>query len=263
MVPQIFEYDSANVRVLEMNKEFLFHGNDCASILGFMDPNDAVRNHCKHRKLVRPGDAPGLNLNNRGEYFVPEGNLYRLVMRSNLPDAEKFQDWVCDDVLPSIRKTGSYSTIQQLPEYIPLSDRAEALKILASMPGDSYTEMAIRESMVALAQEATYAIPKVIAPISGLIGDESDETGPIFQIEDLRGELDKRITHKTWSRFRGEFGKKVKAAIIADDPDYQIDMHWGTKYINGNTRSCKAYPIRFREVAKEAMNTYANSNPEI
>jgi len=41
--------------------------------------------------------------------FIPESEVYRLVMRSKLPDAEKFQDWVCEEVHPSIRKTGVYS----------------------------------------------------------------------------------------------------------------------------------------------------------
>ena len=83
--------------------------------LGYFDTDNAVRNHCKKVNDFNPGKSPGLSnygqleLNPRGAYFIPESDLYRLIMRSKLPSAERFQDWVVEEVLLSIRKTGSYS----------------------------------------------------------------------------------------------------------------------------------------------------------
>lgn len=57
--------------------------------------------------------------------YISEKNLYKVIMRSDKPQAEPFQDWVCGEVLPSIRKTGSYSVQPKLPSY------AEALRQLA------------------------------------------------------------------------------------------------------------------------------------
>lgn len=82
----------------------LFCGYDVAAILGYKKPRNAVSTHCKNATALFQGgtsDASGLK-------FIPEKDVYRLIMRSKLPSAEKFQDWVCDEVLPSLRKHGVY-----------------------------------------------------------------------------------------------------------------------------------------------------------
>ena len=55
-------------------------------------------------------------LNNAGELFLTEAGLYRMLNRSNKPEAEVFQKWVNKEVLPSIRKTGSYSLEYSVPQ---------------------------------------------------------------------------------------------------------------------------------------------------
>lgn len=102
---QIFENPQfGNVRVaMSESNEPLFCAKDVATALGYSDTNDAVARHCKSGKKVfhpHTNGFGGVNL-----IYIPEKDVYRLIMRSNLPDAEKFQDWVCDEVLPSIRKT--------------------------------------------------------------------------------------------------------------------------------------------------------------
>ena len=76
--------------------------------LGYSDTADAIQRHCKSRKKVFHPHSNGIGGVNM--IYIPEKDVYRLIMRSNLPDAEKFQDWVCDEILPSIRKTGLYAT---------------------------------------------------------------------------------------------------------------------------------------------------------
>ena len=71
--------------------------------LGYSNPSRSVQDHCKHAELFRTTNTVGLNINPRGELVVPESDVYRLIMRSNLPNAERFQDWVVEEVLPSIR----------------------------------------------------------------------------------------------------------------------------------------------------------------
>ena len=90
------------------NGEPMFCAKDVAAALGYADTADAIQRHCKSGKKVFHPHANGIGGVNM--VFITEKDVYRLIMRSNLPDAEKFQDWVCDDVLPSIRKHGAYMT---------------------------------------------------------------------------------------------------------------------------------------------------------
>lgn len=85
-----------------------FVGKDIADKLGYADPAQAISQHTKKSrkstiKSNRLGTPP-LNV-----LVIPESDVWRLVMRSNLPKAEEFQDWICEEVIPTLRKTGSVS----------------------------------------------------------------------------------------------------------------------------------------------------------
>ncbi|RGN81427.1 phage antirepressor Ant [Bacteroides sp. 4_1_36] len=87
----------------------LFKANDVARSLGYAEAAKAVRTHCKGGSVL---DTPIENQYGtvvmQPTKFISESDVYRLVMRSKLPEAEKFQDWVCEEVLPAIRKDGAY-----------------------------------------------------------------------------------------------------------------------------------------------------------
>lgn len=105
---QIFNFRSSQVRTLLVDDEPYFVANDVARTLGYVNPSKATNDHCKKATLTWGNDSLG----RRQEFkVIPESDLYRLVFRSKLPESEKFEDWVTEEVLPSIRKTGSY----QLP----------------------------------------------------------------------------------------------------------------------------------------------------
>lgn len=82
----------------------LFVAGDVASALGYSKPRNAVSTHCKgalKQGVPTKGGSQEVTL-------IPEADVYRLIMRSKLPQAEAFQDWVTEEVLPSIRKSGGY-----------------------------------------------------------------------------------------------------------------------------------------------------------
>lgn len=83
-----------------------FVAKDVAEALGYANTADAIRSHCKAASAIAIHDGR----QNREMSIIPERDLYRLVMRSKLPKAEKFEEWVVGEVLPSIRKTGAYAT---------------------------------------------------------------------------------------------------------------------------------------------------------
>ena len=99
-----------------------------AKALGYAKPNNAILTHCRatlKRGIPISGKIQDVN-------FIPEGDIYRLIMKSKLPSAEKFESWVVEEVLPSIRKHGAYMTNEVIertltdPDY--LIQLATALK---------------------------------------------------------------------------------------------------------------------------------------
>lgn len=105
---QIFAFEEKEeIRTLLINDEPYFVANDIAKVLGYKNPSDATNKHCK-RSLKRWGSD---SLGRRQEFkVIPESDMYRLIIKSNLPDAEKFENWVMEEVLPTIRKHGAYLT---------------------------------------------------------------------------------------------------------------------------------------------------------
>ena len=93
-----------DVRVIMQNGEPWFVGKDAARALGYARPNEAVSKHCKGTLKRRTPTTGGI----QEMLFIPEGDLYRLIVHSKLPSAEQFEQWVFDEVLPTIRKTGGY-----------------------------------------------------------------------------------------------------------------------------------------------------------
>lgn len=107
----VFPVTKQKVRTVWHEGNIWFVAKDVAECLGFKDTDDAIRKHCNHAKTLKPAKMAGLTSSPRGINIIPESDVYRLVMRSKLPAAEQFQTWVCEDVLPSIRKTGGYGRI--------------------------------------------------------------------------------------------------------------------------------------------------------
>ena len=94
------------VRTILDGEKILFCAADVAKALGYTNSNKAVNDHCRaitKRSTPISGKIQQIN-------FIPEGDVYRLIIRSKLPAAERFEHWVFDEVIPMIRKTGCYMT---------------------------------------------------------------------------------------------------------------------------------------------------------
>lgn len=124
----IFAFANTQVRVKEINGQIWFCANDVCRVLGYVNPRDAILMHCKSHPVGNRDRGGSIGVTNvklptnkqldkygkdKWQYndvkFIDEGNLYRLILRSTLPNARKFEDWICNEVIPSIRRTGSYS----------------------------------------------------------------------------------------------------------------------------------------------------------
>ena len=101
-----------SIRVIEQNGKYLFCGSDVAKALGYSNPRKAVRDHTRGGTKCSIPTTSG----DQTMAFIPEGDVYRLIVHSRMPGAERFEKWVFDEVLPMIRKTGGYMTASLLEQ---------------------------------------------------------------------------------------------------------------------------------------------------
>lgn len=107
-----------DIRTVTENGKTLFCGSDVAKALGYSNVRDAVGRHCKG---VVKRDTPTIS-GTQEMSFIPEGDVYRLIVRSNLPAAERFERWVFEEVIPSIRQHGGYLTPAKIEEVLANPD---------------------------------------------------------------------------------------------------------------------------------------------
>ncbi|MFJ1765011.1 BRO family protein [Amycolatopsis sp. NPDC088138] len=101
-----FDFRGTAVRVVPVDGEPWFVAGDVCYILGYSNSRDATSKHVRdHQKRVSRIATPS---GEQSATVVSEGGLYRLLMRARTVLADEFQDWVTDEVLPAIRKTGRY-----------------------------------------------------------------------------------------------------------------------------------------------------------
>lgn len=106
----VFENEKfGKLEVLVENGKEYFPATEIAKILGYSNPQKAIRDHCREDGCTIRSVIDRLG-RTQEKKFINEGNLYRLIAKSNLPQAEVFESWVFDEVLPTIRKTGMYIT---------------------------------------------------------------------------------------------------------------------------------------------------------
>lgn len=131
---QIFKYQSEEeqlfneIRTIEQEDgSVLFGATDVAKMLGYSNPHDAISKHCRYlAKYDLPHPQNPEKVLKVG--FIPEGDVYRLIVRSKLPSAERFEKWLFDEVVPSIRKRGYYGKIDRT--VIPTAGQRRSINAL-------------------------------------------------------------------------------------------------------------------------------------
>ncbi len=117
-MPAVFSFDSHAIRTLtDEHGNPLFCAPDVCEVLGYTNPSKSIKDHCvtpgvtkRYIGVTTGKRADGSNATQQVETtFITEGNLYRLIVRSHKQEAVRFEKWLMDEVLPTIRQTGSYS----------------------------------------------------------------------------------------------------------------------------------------------------------
>ena len=102
------------MRTITENGNTLFCGSDVAKALGYTNAPDALTRHC--RGIVKRDTPTSSGVQTMS--FITEGDVYRLITHSKLPTAEKFERWVFDEVLPTVRQTGAYMTPETIEKVL-------------------------------------------------------------------------------------------------------------------------------------------------
>ena len=217
-----------NVRVVMKDGEPYFVGKDVASCLGYANPTMAIINHCKGISKIDIPTNGGIQEMN----VIPESDLYRLISHSELPSAVKFQDWVYEEVLPSIRKKGYYSVA-------PLQDkRASLIMSIVDAPDDVTTALAVRNF-------ETY----ITAPLKAEIEkqqEQLEEQAPKVELANERlsmnGCISIRDANKTFGLGQGKLMQWARNKGFIDKRKYIKEVNQaGRKYFkiyqNGEYRN--------------------------
>lgn len=156
-----FQFEAHAVRTLAINGEPWFVARDVASVLGYSNINDAIGRHCKgvvKRDLPTSSGIQSFSV-------IPERDVYRLIMRSKLPAAERFEEWVVGEVLPAIRKTGAYSVSQPEPPQAPILDIFATGRWIADVNEAGWPQL------TRIPDDAVFAFPGDAEAMARLIDD--------------------------------------------------------------------------------------------
>jgi anti-repressor protein len=186
-------------------------GIDAAIALGYAKPHDALGRHCKgsvKRGVLTPGGDQEI-------IIIPESDIYRLIMRSNLPGAERFQDWVCGEVLPQIRRTGRYE-----PQAVPVGERrfGTAEELLNDHEATAMLISGYANQIIELKGQVSVLAPKAAA---------------LDYLGNCKGSLNLRNTAKALKMSPGWFNNRLQQMEILHVSDgrlvaYQkyVDQGW-------------------------------------
>lgn len=144
---QVFKFQQNYLDYAVLNNEPLFNLNNIANILNISNPRMSIDVNDKDYVIKLDNSIVSLTYNrklhNTGELFLTEAGLYKLIMSSKKKEAEVFQKWVVKEVLPAIRKTGSYSIQKPMSQTTELSEqdklhKAQLLKEFSDLYRDKY-----------------------------------------------------------------------------------------------------------------------------
>ncbi|MGN7614133.1 BRO family protein [Magnetococcales bacterium HHB-1] len=136
-----FEFESNQVRVVtDEQGEPWFVAKDVAEVLGYSKPENAVSRHCKSPTTTPKQGGGVLNI-------IPERDVYRLIFRSKLPQAEQFENWVVGEVLPSIRKTGHYQASEKTETQQQPASNMKSISSMSEMADEFCAALRIAEAV--------------------------------------------------------------------------------------------------------------------
>ena len=154
------------VRVVDVNGEPWFVARDVASALGYVDTTQAIRMHCEKAKDFRGVEMTATATPMK---IIPEEDVYALIFGSHLESAKQFRRWICDEVLPAIRKHGGYLTPAKLEE--ALTDPDTIIRLATNLKAERKKRQALEAQAAADRPKVVFAESLEVAKTSILVGE--------------------------------------------------------------------------------------------
>lgn len=234
-----------NVRVVLIgeSQEPYFVGKDVAECLGYSDTKSAISDHvdAEDKQIIQKGQIATLEIPNRGLTVINESGLYSLILSSKLPQAKEFKRWVTSEVLPSIRKTGTYSTGQK-----PMSIEdaiIESMKLQKELKEQLNQVNCHALEAKAQSQEVKQEI------------EDMKDSMPLFKVEcdDLVSMVKKKATHILGGYKSNAYNDKSILQRVYKDIYAQINREFGVEKCSGIKRKDFDIAKQFVEDYKAPM----------
>lgn len=189
---QIFNNpEFGDIRTVDLNGEPGFVGKDVAAALGYSNPRDAIAKHVDEQdKGVAICDTPG---SNQKMVIINESGLYSLIFGSKLEGAVRFKRWVTSEVLPTLRKTGSY----MMPK---LSKEMQALFMLDTRTQRQEERLTALENTMTVDYNQQRVLRKAIS--RAVIGALGSEDTPAYIDNHVRSKVYSECNHDVQDWFR-------------------------------------------------------------
>ncbi|CAI3207745.1 ORF6C domain-containing protein [Clostridium neonatale] len=206
---QIFKNDEfGQVRGILINDEPYFIGKEVAEVLGYANSKDAIQKHVdeEDKQIIQRSQFATLEIPNRGLTIINESGLYSLILSSKLPNAKKFKRWVTSEVLPQIRKTGSYQIpkmSKELQAIFMIDGKTEELK--NEINGVKKDLEDFKDNAPLFNSECDELMDRVKSVATKILGYKT----PAYNDKSLRGRVYSDMQHQ----LRREFGVKKYKAI--------------------------------------------------
>lgn len=201
------------LRTAEIEGKIYYCGNDVARALGYSNPRKALNDHCKG---VTKCDTP-TNGGMQPLSFIPEGDVYRLTARSKLPQAEKFESWVFDEVLPQIAHTGTYEVPNKSNPMQALELMFAAEKETRSMVHEVKHDFEDFKKDLPLIGEEPDDIRELVNEIALCIsGSTKKLRSPAYKDGSVRAKVYSDIWHELKRKFGVRKYKAIKRKYVED-----------------------------------------------
>lgn len=180
-----------DIRTVDQNGEPWFVGKDVAAALGYGNPQKAIRDHVDEQdRGVNEMDTPG---GKQSIAIINESGLYSLIFGSKLEGAVRFKRWVTSEVLPTLRKTGSY----MMPK---LSKEMQALFMLDTRTQRQEERLTALENTMTVDYNQQRVLRKAIS--RAVIGALGGEDAPAYIDNHVRSKVYSECNHDVQDRFR-------------------------------------------------------------
>ena len=227
---QVFENaEFGKLEIFMIDGKPYFPATECAKVLGYKNPHKAINDHCPHLTKREVGVQTGVKADGKPAYqrvekaYIPEGDLYRLIIRSKLPAAVRFEKWVMDEVLPTIRQYGAYISDDVLDQLI--ENPEAAMKLFAKLKDERARKEALEQYVGKLTPKARYYDIILQCPGAVLATVIAKDYG-------LSAVKFNKLLHALGVQFRYKTNKTWVLYQEHDSKGYTVS---NTYYINGTT----------------------------